>query len=43
MYTLWQSASLVAEALEPLINELAPEMDQNERLMRIYGEPAGSE
>jgi hypothetical protein len=38
MYTLWQSAGLVADALEPLINELAPEMDQNERLIRIYGE-----
>jgi hypothetical protein len=40
MYTLWQSAGLVAEALDPLINELAPEMDQNERMMRIYGEPS---
>jgi hypothetical protein len=38
MYTLWQSASLVADALEPLIKELAPEMDQNERMMRLYGE-----
>jgi hypothetical protein len=40
MYTLWQSAGLVAEVLAPLINELAPEMDQNERMIKIYGEPA---
>lgn len=41
VYTLWQSASLVANALEPLIRELAPEMDQNERMTRLYGEPDG--
>jgi hypothetical protein len=36
---LWQSASLVADTLEPLIKEMAPEMDQSERLTRIYGDP----
>jgi hypothetical protein len=39
MYTLWQSAGLVADVLAPLINEMVPEMDQDERMMRIYGEP----
>jgi hypothetical protein len=41
MYTLWQSAGLVADVLAPLIDELAPEMDQNARMSRIYGEPMG--
>jgi hypothetical protein len=39
MYTLWQSAGIVADVLAPLINEMVPEMDQNERMMRIYGDP----
>lgn len=34
-----QSAALVAAELEPLINRLAPPMDENERMIRYYGEP----
>ena len=39
MDSLWHSAALVADELEPLIRELAPEMDESERMTRIYGEP----
>jgi len=36
---IWHSAAVVVEDLEPLIQELAPEMDDSERLRRIHGEP----
>jgi hypothetical protein len=36
---LWHSAALVTEELDPLIDELAPEMEDSERMTRIYGEP----
>ncbi|WP_315716347.1 MULTISPECIES: hypothetical protein [unclassified Bradyrhizobium] len=40
---IWQSGTLVADVLEPLITEMAPEMDENERMNRIYGEPSVDE
>ncbi|RZN10288.1 hypothetical protein CWO91_13935 [Bradyrhizobium genosp. SA-3] len=43
LHQIWQSATLVADALAPLIKRMAPEMDQNERLTRIYGEPNADE
>lgn len=36
---MWHSAALVIDELRPLIRELAPEMDESERMIRIYGEP----
>lgn len=39
LHQIWQSAKLVEQALKPLIKVMAPEMDQNERTVRIYGEP----
>lgn len=35
----WHSAAVVVEDLEPLIQELAPEMDQSDRLNKIHGSP----
>jgi hypothetical protein len=40
---LWHSAALVTEELDPLIDELAPEMDDSERMTRIYGDPGYDE
>jgi hypothetical protein len=37
------AAALVVSELEPLIQELAPPMDQNERIYRFYGEPPSDE
>ena len=34
---VWQSARLVVDSLRPLIWEMAPEMDNEERMTRIYG------
>jgi hypothetical protein len=36
---IWHSAAIVMDELKPLIQELAPEMDESERLTKIYGEP----
>jgi hypothetical protein len=36
---VWHSAAVVVEELKPLIQELAPEMDQDERMAKIYGTP----
>jgi hypothetical protein len=35
---LWQSAALVVDPLEPLIKEMAPEMDTEEREDRLFGD-----
>ncbi|SPP92809.1 hypothetical protein [Bradyrhizobium vignae] len=35
----WHSAAVVVEDLKPLIQELAPEMDENDRLHKIHGSP----
>jgi hypothetical protein len=35
---LWQSARLVVDSLRPLIWKMAPEMDTEERMTRIYGD-----
>jgi hypothetical protein len=43
LYELWQSASLVVDILEPMIRKMAPEMDTEERIIRLYGEPSGDE
>jgi hypothetical protein len=34
------AAALVTSELEPLIKELAPPMDENERMFRFYGDPS---
>jgi hypothetical protein len=39
MTDIWQSALFAADDLVPHIRELAPEMDEADRMMRIYGEP----
>jgi hypothetical protein len=39
MYGIWQSSALITDALEPLIKEMAPEMEENERMIRLHGEP----
>jgi hypothetical protein len=36
---MWHSAAIVRDELKPLIQELAPEMDESERMIHIYGEP----
>jgi hypothetical protein len=36
---IWHSAAIVVEELKPLIQELAPEMDESERMIKIFGEP----
>jgi hypothetical protein len=36
---MWRSAAIVRDELKPLIQELAPEMDESERMTKIYGEP----
>lgn len=35
----WQSAAVVVEDLKPLINELAPEMHETDRLFKLHGDP----
>jgi hypothetical protein len=40
---LWKSSGLVADTLDPLIEELAPEMDQMEKMAKIYGDPTDDE
>ncbi|WP_338822555.1 hypothetical protein WDM22_00670 [Bradyrhizobium septentrionale] len=35
----WHSAAVVVEDLKPLIQELAPEMDESDRLHKIHGSP----
>lgn len=35
----WHSAAVVVQDLKPLIQELAPEMDESDRLNKIHGEP----
>ncbi|WP_426615714.1 hypothetical protein [Bradyrhizobium sp. McL0616] len=39
MHELWHSAAIVKDALDPEIKELAPDMDESERMVRIHGEP----
>jgi hypothetical protein len=39
MTGIWHSASFAADDLIPHIRELAPEMDEADKMMRIYGEP----
>ncbi len=36
---IWQSAAIISDTLEPLIVEMAPEMDRNDKLNIIYGKP----
>jgi hypothetical protein len=36
---VWQSATVISDTLEPLIVEMAPEMDQQQKMSMIYGEP----
>lgn len=38
-HKLWQSAAVIADTLDPLIIAMAPEMDQNDKLNLIYGDP----
>jgi hypothetical protein len=38
--TLWQSSAIVAASLEPLIKEMAPEMDEDERMAKTFGNSA---
>lgn len=40
VYEIQQSASLVVDLLEPTIKFMAPQMDAEEMVMRLYGEPA---
>ncbi|GAB9248268.1 hypothetical protein [Bradyrhizobium diazoefficiens] len=35
----WQSAAVVVQDLKPLIHDLAPEMDENDRFFKLHGEP----
>jgi hypothetical protein len=37
---LWHSAALVKDELDPLIQRLAPDMDDSERMIRIHGDPS---
>lgn len=39
MENAWQSAAVVVQDLKPLIHELAPEMDENDRFFKLHGEP----
>lgn len=39
MNDTWHSAAVVVEDLKPLIQELAPEMDESDRLNKIHGSP----
>ncbi|MGW1423195.1 hypothetical protein ACWAT4_24115 [Bradyrhizobium manausense] len=39
MDDIWHSAAVVVEDLKPLVRELAPEMDESERMIKIHGEP----
>jgi hypothetical protein len=36
---IWQSAAIISNTLEPLIVEMAPEMDRNDKLNIVYGKP----
>lgn len=38
LHDIWQSAKLVVQVLEPLIKTMAPEMNENERIIRAYGQ-----
>lgn len=37
--SIWHAAELVVKELKPLVNELAPELDHEEKMIRIYGGP----
>lgn len=37
--SIWHAAELVVKELKPLVQELAPELDHEEKMIRIYGGP----